>query len=393
MWNVLKCNNCAHIWKSRSGYTENCSKCGMRDGVEQIYDPKFSENTKERYEWENSLTNLLKNKLPNNFLENRQPFFPSISLYKMHANKEDILISMADEIFEFLNIPRNDVIITFNSKLNNIPGLYTIIEGKEVILINSKYKNNPYIIGAILAHEITHLFLISRNNICIESEYENEIFTDLASIQLGLGVLIINGMEYKSNWFFTAFALLGGSLYINTKTLSFGYFQPKPYGERFLKYCVENNIAINNVASYIHPKAWHFIKLPIMARFKKTSIFYKQSLVKLLLNLFGVIIIIIFASTLFYFKIQSGLHGEPQNPTINQETLDLKYQMDTLEIEVGQQDSTLNTYRKLLDGYDRSGDYDSYNSLVDKYNVLLNKYKSNINDYNSIVKQYNASLK
>jgi hypothetical protein len=68
----------------------------MRDSVEQIYDPKFSENTKERYEWENSLTNLLKNKLPDNFSENRQPFFPSISLYKMSANKEDILIPMAD---------------------------------------------------------------------------------------------------------------------------------------------------------------------------------------------------------------------------------------------------------------------------------------------------------
>lgn len=390
MWNIIKCNNCSNIYKPQSSYVKNCPKCGRNDNIEFIYDPKFNENSKERYEWEINLIKLLKNKIPKNFYENKQPFFPRTTFYRISKNKDESLILMADGIFNFLKISRDDASIIFSSKLNNIPGLYSTINGKEIILVNQKYKNNSLITGAILAHEITHLFLIGRNKIYLKNDYENEIFTDLASIYLGLGILVINGMKYESNWFLTAIGLLAGGFYLDTKTLSFGYFSPKQYGERFETYCFVNNINLNNIALYIQPKARHFIKLPLLAGFKKTSIFYKQFLIKLLLNSFGIILIIIIIYALLCYNFQGGFQEKPKDTIINTENLNLKGEANILKEKIDQQEIDLNTYQKLINGYEKNGDQESYNSLVDKYNSTLEDYKVNILLYNLKVNRYNA---
>lgn len=55
-------------------------------------------------------------------------------------------------------------------------------------------QHSPKIMGAILAHELTHHFLDQRDIRFSDAE-ENEKLTDLASIFIGLGKLIINGYE------------------------------------------------------------------------------------------------------------------------------------------------------------------------------------------------------
>lgn len=54
------------------------------------------------------------------------------------------------------------------------------------------------ILAAVLAHEITHSFLNSRG-IHLPDEPENERLTDLASIFLGLGKLVLNGKQEKKS--------------------------------------------------------------------------------------------------------------------------------------------------------------------------------------------------
>lgn len=54
------------------------------------------------------------------------------------------------------------------------------------------YVGKPHALGGILAHELTHEFLISQD-IKSTDVNENEQLTDLASIGLGLGKLILNG--------------------------------------------------------------------------------------------------------------------------------------------------------------------------------------------------------
>lgn len=55
-------------------------------------------------------------------------------------------------------------------------------------------KHSPFVMGAILAHELTHFYLFNKG-IILNDEIENERFTDLATVYLGLGKLTLNGYE------------------------------------------------------------------------------------------------------------------------------------------------------------------------------------------------------
>jgi len=55
------------------------------------------------------------------------------------------------------------------------------------------YVGRKYAVGRILAHEITHAFLASKR-IAANNPSENEMFTDLASVVIGLGKLLLNGL-------------------------------------------------------------------------------------------------------------------------------------------------------------------------------------------------------
>lgn len=55
------------------------------------------------------------------------------------------------------------------------------------------YVGKKYEVGGILAHEMTHAFL-TYNGILLEDPNENEMFTDLAAVFIGLGKLLLNGL-------------------------------------------------------------------------------------------------------------------------------------------------------------------------------------------------------
>lgn len=55
-------------------------------------------------------------------------------------------------------------------------------------------KHSPFVMGAILAHELTHYYLFNKG-IYLSNEIENERFTDLATVFLGLGKLTLNGYD------------------------------------------------------------------------------------------------------------------------------------------------------------------------------------------------------
>ena len=54
------------------------------------------------------------------------------------------------------------------------------------------YVGKKYLLQGILAHELTHALLKSRR-ILLEDSYENELFTDLTAVFVGLGKLLLNG--------------------------------------------------------------------------------------------------------------------------------------------------------------------------------------------------------
>ena len=54
------------------------------------------------------------------------------------------------------------------------------------------YVGKKYPLGGILAHELTHHLLYSRHISLVDSN-ENELFTDLTAVFVGLGKLLLNG--------------------------------------------------------------------------------------------------------------------------------------------------------------------------------------------------------
>lgn len=78
----------------------------------------------------------------------------------------------------------------------NIAGRITIAGRSEKIEISSEFKEKELQLGRILAHEISHDFLYSED-IKLPNIEENERLTDLASLMLGFGKLVLNGMEER----------------------------------------------------------------------------------------------------------------------------------------------------------------------------------------------------
>lgn len=54
------------------------------------------------------------------------------------------------------------------------------------------YVGKPFALGAIITHELTHYFL-NTERLVLPEKVENEQLTDLASMALGLGKLVLNG--------------------------------------------------------------------------------------------------------------------------------------------------------------------------------------------------------
>lgn len=63
-----------------------------------------------------------------------------------------------------------------------------------IIHLNMTNRYSPNVLSAVIAHEITHHFLMHKS-IGYTNELENERLTDLATVYLGLGKLTVNGYE------------------------------------------------------------------------------------------------------------------------------------------------------------------------------------------------------
>lgn len=73
------------------------------------------------------------------------------------------------------------------------PGLIRVDgPGHGRVAISSLNAHSPHLLGAILAHELTHHFLFA-NRVVRRDVNENERLTDFAAVFLGLGKLLLNG--------------------------------------------------------------------------------------------------------------------------------------------------------------------------------------------------------
>jgi hypothetical protein len=98
-------------------------------------------------------------------------------------------------------------------------------------------KHSPFVMGAILAHELTHHFLFNKD-IGYPDVNENERFTDFATVYLGLGKLTLNGYEHIS-W------TIGQGENKRKYIYKIGYLSQKDMAAIMKKICIFRKIPIS----------------------------------------------------------------------------------------------------------------------------------------------------
>ncbi len=167
-------------------------------------------------------------------------FYPSISFYKDWDGSEARLKLMQKSIFDYLALPYDSVMCNY-AKDVSAPGLFSLKNGHESIVIDEKYRYSPLRVGAILTHESMHVYM-HRAGLEVSDVTENELRTDIASILVGLGILIVNGMSYENYWMFSIFLMAVGVRFNYSRTCSLGYFEPRQYIRIFKKELKARNI-------------------------------------------------------------------------------------------------------------------------------------------------------
>jgi hypothetical protein len=132
----------------------------------------------------------------NQVMKSWRLFEPASQFYtKLESGEDQDLEAIAEELAVYLRLePHPIVTYEWGLKFNpEVAGQIQLKSGlRSHIQIPLFYVGKPEALGAILAHELSHE-VIAQEKITCESLDELENLTDLVSLVLGLGKLILNG--------------------------------------------------------------------------------------------------------------------------------------------------------------------------------------------------------
>jgi len=127
---------------------------------------------------------------------------------------------IARSILRYYGIKNSAVKVTFDPRLS-VPGRVKMgISDVFFVDIHAEYKNQRNVVIAILAHEVTHIFL-NKHQIKFEATAEDEILTDTAAAFLGFGSSILNVAYSK---------LIRTGIGMNTSEFVLGYLSVDEFG-------------------------------------------------------------------------------------------------------------------------------------------------------------------
>jgi len=123
---------------------------------------------------------------------------------------DDIIIAvhkLANKIAQHLHLPVGTILVNFSISLQH-PGRVELTHQNDYLInLHSRYREDQRDIAAILAHEITHVFL-HRAKLRFPTTHDNEILTDTAAVYLGVGWPCLNSFRIMvENSFVPGFAI------------------------------------------------------------------------------------------------------------------------------------------------------------------------------------------
>ena len=123
-------------------------------------------------------------------------FEPTGKIYKkLQSGTEADIQSVAEAIAKHLGIGQS-ITVNYDWGIKMEPevaGQINLSSPTRYIQIPFFYAGKEYAIGSIIAHEMSHTYLFSKG-ILLDDQMENEMFTDLGAVFIGLGKLLLNGL-------------------------------------------------------------------------------------------------------------------------------------------------------------------------------------------------------
>jgi len=209
--------------------------------------------------------NFLKKRLPKKCTKyNYQllnTFLTSKIEFGMHIQEK--LQKVADAMREHLLIKEPIKIITIK---NIDAGKFETIGNLNCIYINENTSTQDFFQKtAILAHEMSHYYLIRKHGIIRKNENENELLTEIATIYCGFGLILFEGYKnIKSDR--GNYSLESKVGYINTNTIKEAIIQTAYLRKQNPEF-IMNNLNLNM-----------FDKLIIRWRFRELTKKYKEAI-------------------------------------------------------------------------------------------------------------------
>lgn len=168
-------------------------------------------------------------------------FEPTEKIYeKLESGDEHDLQCVTTEIAKHLEIvPLPTVKYDWGLKMEpEVAGQIKLASPIRYIQIPFFYVGKKYAVGAILAHEMTHAFLISKG-ILLKDPNENEMFTDLAAVFIGLGKLLLNGLIVATDEYISEKHVLG---YLSPELIVYCYKKVNAYRSISIEIAIKNLI-------------------------------------------------------------------------------------------------------------------------------------------------------
>jgi hypothetical protein len=120
-------------------------------------------------------------------------FLPGQDFYTPGPVNDFQLELMADKLLGWLGIKQSALRVGFGD--TEPPGQLIYDKARYVITIPAAAAVDSVKVGGLLAHQIMHYYMLARLKFLIADDEENEVFTDMACIEAGFGLLLLNDEE------------------------------------------------------------------------------------------------------------------------------------------------------------------------------------------------------
>ncbi len=300
------------------------------------------------------------------------PLFPDDEFYGGALSKNELLL-LTDRIKKRLKI-RQNVTLQLSRGIEQ-PGLCILEEKKLQITLPISVFGDPLTAAACIAHLLSHGLIMAEKRQLVDAQ-ENERLADIACLQSGLGIIILNGLN-KGGWR-TKFRRES-----HKKSVALGYFTNAQFGQKLTEYLEIRSVDLDRISSFAVPWNRHLIGAynvrkneHLTKAVKRANILHKESLRWFMATIFLAFLTVGFLS--FLALGRTTLLADQRLETLKQTASDLE-----------------NTYSNCISRY-KSLEETIPSDQISSARLLSyeqNRCKSLQNQYNSATQAHNDYLK